>query len=86
MMILTVHLVNIGGSMATPSAHIRPTAALPASNAEHKQAVMLNRMPPQTACTVIDLQGPYVMYAPGPKQDEHWINLAFVVEIVKQQE
>jgi hypothetical protein len=33
----------------------------------------------------MDLQGPYVKCAPGPKQAELWINLAFVVEIVKQQ-
>jgi len=33
----------------------------------------------------MDLQGPYLQCAPEPKQAERSINLAFVVEIVKQQ-
>jgi hypothetical protein len=45
--------------------------------------VSSDRMAPQTDCAVMDLQGPYVKCAPGPKQAEHWINLTFVVEIVK---
>jgi hypothetical protein len=46
--------------------------------------VAADRMPQQTDCTVLDLQGPYVKCASGPKRAERWINLTFVVEIVKQ--
>ena len=41
-------------------------------------------MAPQTDCTVMDLKGPYVQCAPGPMQAERWLNLALVVEMVKQ--
>ncbi len=47
--------------------------------------VSQDRVAPQTECVVVELQGQYVRCSARPEEAAHWINLAFVVEIIKHQ-